>query len=148
MSADRLRVVLDTNVIVSGVMAASGHPAQIIDVWRQGRFLLLVSPEIVNEVRTVLLSPKIRGTGRVTEEQCERLLLELATTSELAMHGPELAVRSRDEKDDYVLGCAFGGRADYLVTGDQDLLVLDGEPALAGLRILTPKAFSEVITRR
>ena len=52
-----------------------------------------------------------------------------------------LPVHCRDPKDDMVLACALGAQAAYLVTGDADLLALDGDPALGRLRIVTPRQF-------
>ena len=52
-----------------------------------------------------------------------------------------LPIHCRDPKDDPVLACALGGHADYIVTGDADLLELAGHPDLGALRILTPRVF-------
>jgi|GEM_PF-3016707 len=54
-----LRVVIDTNVIVSGILSRKGAPAEVLNAWRERRFLLLSSSAIVAEVRTVLQYPRI-----------------------------------------------------------------------------------------
>ncbi len=80
---------------------------------------------------------------RTTPAELERLLDLLAALAEWVRPLPEhrLPVHSRDLKDDRYLACALAAGADYLVTGDDDLLALAGEPGLGGLRILPPSAF-------
>lgn len=53
----------------------------------------------------------------------------------------QLPIRSRDPKDNKLLACALSTNADYLITGDEDLLILNGNPALGALKILTAKDF-------
>lgn len=55
------------------------------------------------------------------------------------------ALHSRDPKDDIFLACALAGQCDYLVTGDRDLLDLQGHPGLGQLRIVTPREFLEAV---
>ena len=56
-----------------------------------------------------------------------------------------LPIHSRDPKDDFLLSAALGGNADYLITGDEDLLILKDNPSLGKLRIITIKDFLEVV---
>lgn len=58
---------------------------------------------------------------------------------------PVLPVSVRDPKDEHILAAALGGEADYLVTGDQDLLVLAGDPRLGSLQIVTVAAFMDIL---
>jgi uncharacterized protein len=55
-----LKAVIDTNVFVSGLLSRTGPPARVIEAWRDGEFMLVVSPAIVAEIRRVLTSPRIR----------------------------------------------------------------------------------------
>ncbi|HWK90433.1 MAG TPA: putative toxin-antitoxin system toxin component, PIN family, partial [Longimicrobium sp.] len=55
-----LRVVLDTSVYVSGFLVPHGLPAQVLDAWRAGRFTVLSSPDILDEVRSTLRKRRIR----------------------------------------------------------------------------------------
>ena len=66
-----LRVVIDTNVIVSGILSRTGAPAELLNAWRQRRFLLLSSPAIVAEVRAVLQYPRIRKKYPLSDEEIE-----------------------------------------------------------------------------
>jgi predicted nucleic acid-binding protein len=71
----------------------------------------------------------------------------LAIDGEAVKARSSLPIDVRDEKDERVLEAALGGRADYLVTGDNDLLVLAGDPRLGALRIVTARAFLELLAR-
>jgi putative PIN family toxin of toxin-antitoxin system len=117
-----MRVVLDTNVLVSALLVEGSPPAQLVAHWRQGRFTLLTATLQLDELRRVTRYPKIRAR------------LKPATAGRLVNDLHELAVRvealppvdvSPDPYDNYLLAIASGGEADYLVTGDKpDLLAL------------------------
>jgi len=138
-----LKLVLDTNVFVSALLKRSSVPGQILQAWRDGRYDLLVSDPLYEELSNVLRRRKIKA---YLEPELARRLLELirdyATWVEVA-HVPSRAVR--DPKDLMVLGTALGGKARFVVTGDEDLLVLR---SFRGIRILTPKEALEVIGGR
>jgi putative PIN family toxin of toxin-antitoxin system len=146
MTAEILRVVLDSNIIVSGLIVDSGYPAQVLDAWERGLFRLIMAPELLAEVRAVLRRPRIQEKYGISNERIDNLLVDLSVASDPAPTPRRPSLRSRDEKDDHVLECALGGKAHYLVTGDQDLLVLNADPALAGLQTLTARAFCEFVT--
>ena len=63
-----LRVVIDTNVIVSGILSRDGAPAKLLNAWRERRFLLLISSEIVTEVRAVMQYPRIRYKYHLSDD--------------------------------------------------------------------------------
>ena len=62
--------------------------------------------------------------------------------------GGTLPVQVRDPKDEHVLAAALSGKADYLVTGDEDLLHLDGDPKLGNLQIITAREFVNLLDAR
>jgi len=138
-----LKLVLDTNVFVSALLKRSSVPGQILQAWRDGRFDLLVSDPLYEELSDVLRRRKLKA---YLKPELAWKLLELikdyATWVEVA-HVPSRAVR--DPKDRMVLGTALGGKARCIVTGDEDLLVLR---SFRGVRILTPKEALEVIRGR
>lgn len=63
-----LRVVLDTNVLVSAVLVKAGLPAQALDAWRSRKFLLVTSPALIAETRVTLNYPRIRRKYNLTDE--------------------------------------------------------------------------------
>lgn len=78
-----------------------------------------------------------------------RLFLQLLALDAVWIdHEVEPIVRSRDPNDDHFLTAAMSGYADFLVTGDLDLLVLDGDPRVGSLRIVTPRAFADGLRLR
>jgi hypothetical protein len=116
-----LKALLDTNQLVSSLLSSQGLQRQLIDAWRRRAFLLLLVPGQVDEVSEVLLRPKIAKKYRVVPADHQAFLELLRGEAILLPHQPAPGV-CRDPDDDYLLGCAALGGADYLVTGDDDLL--------------------------
>lgn len=137
------RVVLDTNVFISGTIVTQGPSAAILDAWRQGRFTLLMSAWQRAELARVLIRPRIVRKYELTEERVSAffLLLDTLTTPVEPLRTLPLSVR--DPQDAPILGMALAGRATHIVTGDDDLLTLRGDPALGGVRIVTPRVFMD-----
>ena len=140
--------VLDTNLIVSGAITPHGLPNHVLRALERDAFRLISSPDLAAEVRGVLSRPAIRERYRPdpTIVDAELAALEARMVRPLPLDA--LPVHCRDPKDDPVLACALGGQADYLVTGDADLLALDGHPALGALRIVTPRAFLDLLAQQ
>ena len=128
-----MRVVLDTNVFVSGVFFG-GTPGRVLEAWRDGRAEVVLSREIVEEY------------VRVGEELADRFpgvdlsaALELLTVSATLVTAPPLPERaSRDPDDDKFLACALAAGADCVVSGDRDLLDLS---SYEGIVVLSPRDF-------
>jgi len=138
----KTRAVLDTNVLVSGLVAEHGHPRRILDAWLAGRYNLVTSLYLVEELIHVLSYPRIAKRLRLGEEELASILTALLSKAEVTPGHLRLSGVTRDPKDDAVVACAKEGDADYIVSGDQDLLVL-GE--YEGIRIVTPGRFVEVL---
>ena len=137
------RVVIDTNIIVSGIIIARSLPNQLLRAWQKDFFILIISEDILKEIKEVLQKESIREKYHLALNIVESLILTLRLGAELAvsLSAQELPIHCRDEKDDLILGLAVGVRADYLITGDKDLLVLNGKQALGRLKIITVKEF-------
>jgi putative PIN family toxin of toxin-antitoxin system len=117
-----MRVVLDTNVLVSALLVESSLPGQLIAHWRRGRFALLTAALQLDELRHVTRYPKIHL--RIKASMAGRLMNDLRKIAVSVKPLPSVDV-SRDPFDNYLLAIALGGHADYLVTGDKpDLLKL------------------------
>lgn len=131
-----MRLVVDTNILISALLAGTSLPAQLIVLWREGRFDLLTSAAQLDELRRVTRYPKIRE--RLAPALAGRLINDIR---DLAVLLPALPVvtASPDPDDNYLLGMAAAGAADFLVTGDKrDLLALK---LFQGTRILTVRDF-------
>jgi len=118
-----LRIVLDTNVLVSGVIA-SGYSASILDAARREDIRLITSAHLLEEFGDVITRRHItRKYSRVAEE-AEALLDFLRAFATLASGIPGEQSVSQDRDDDFVLACALEEHADCIVSGDPHLLEL------------------------
>ena len=129
-----LRVVLDTNVMVSGLAYPNSIPGRIVAAWRQGAIDVALSRFILDELRRVL--PRLNHRLNWREADFADLIDTLAFSVDLIEPVPLADDIVADAADIPVLGTLLAGRADYLVTGDQDLLAL-----AESYPIITPAEF-------
>jgi putative PIN family toxin of toxin-antitoxin system len=130
------RVVLDTNVLISAALLATGNPFAVL-THVLGTGVLIFSDETFEEVATRLMHPKF--DRYVSESARQAFLVDLTAVAEWTAITGAVHV-CRDPDDDKLLETAIAGRADSLVTGDSDLLELH---PFRGLSIVTPAAFIE-----
>jgi putative PIN family toxin of toxin-antitoxin system len=133
-----MKAVLDANVFVSALIARSGIPRQIVDLWREEAFDLLISEAILDEVARVLHYPRIVRLHKLTEPELLELLSLLRDECFLISPAESIDV-SPDDTDNRYLECAVAGGADYLVTGDKRHLLPIG--AYLSVRIVSPAIF-------
>ena len=134
-----MRIVLDTNVLMSGIFFA-GPPHQILNAWRSGRFVLVLSPEILEEYyRTAEeLSEQFGDMG------VQRILSLLAVHSEL-VNAPLMSSQvCSDRDDDKFIACALAGSSKIIVSGDKALLRVSG---YKGVEVLRPRQFLDLHLR-
>jgi putative PIN family toxin of toxin-antitoxin system len=143
-----IRAVIDTNVVISGLLSPSGKPAKVIRA-AGVLFRLVWSPGIVAECLRVIDYPRVarvlRTDGR--EEQAREVVLALAAGAQMVAHEmlPRLAVVKSDPDDDLFLATALAGGASVVVSGDRDHLLPLGE--FGGVRIIDPATFLIEIDR-
>jgi len=136
-----LRVVLDTNVFVSSLLSTQGLPAQVLNAWREGRYMLVTSPAIIAEIVEVLELPRIAKKYSMRQEDIESLV-DLLKTDTILVPG-RAAIKGavpQDPRDEMFLACAIDASADCIVSGDRHLLDLH---TYRGIPILTVKEFAE-----
>ncbi|MBP7867411.1 MAG: putative toxin-antitoxin system toxin component, PIN family [Acidobacteria bacterium] len=119
-----LRVVLDTNVLVSGLAYPGSIPGRILETWRQGGIEVILSRFILDELSRVL--PRLNHRLNWGPSDFEDLLDILAFEADLIEPVQAENGDLRNGDDLPVLGTLLASRADYLVTGDADLLALAG----------------------
>lgn len=118
-----MRVILDTNVLLSGLLSPGGVPARLVEAWLDHRFLLISHAIQLDELREVTRRDRIRA--RLKPAEAGRLINQIKALAEMADRLPPVE-RSRDPRDDFLLALSEAAKADVLVTGDKDdLLVLD-----------------------
>lgn len=136
-----MRVLVDTNVFVSALLTFTGPPARTIDLWGEGAYELVTSDRLLAELDATLSRPKIRRRAAYEARRGDALLARLAAAATFVTPTRRITA-SRDPDDNAVLEAAAAGNADYIVTGDQDLLTLG---AHRGIVILTPAAFASLL---
>ena len=139
-----LKAVVDTNLFVCASILQSGAPHELLRAWERGAITLLISDDQRSEVRNTLSRPKFASYG-VSSVQPRSLFNRLTAQAVDVSPIDELPIPVRDVKDEPILAAALGGGADCLVTGDDDLLVRDGDPLLGRLRIVTARAFLDIL---
>jgi putative PIN family toxin of toxin-antitoxin system len=129
------RVVLDTNVLVSGLLG--GTAAEVIRRWRAGSFDLILSEEIMTEYADVLNRPRFNLPTWVVEE----LLGYIRARAAWVEPRGEIEIVARDPSDAKFLDAAVIGQADWLVSGDYDLLDME---EYEGISIIPPHEFLDL----
>ena len=133
-----MRVVIDTNVFVSSFLG--GRPRQVVDLWKQGKIVLCLSKDILDEYIDVL-----QRLGLEDEEELVELLALFKKKIHLVFTAktPRLAVVKSDPSDDKFLECAVKLKAECIVTGDKALKAL---VEYQGINILSPMSFLKMFS--
>lgn len=128
-----MKVVLDTNVLVSGIFF-TGPPAEILQAWSRGKFRLVVSPEILEEYARVSaeLSEKFSGI------EIQSILDLLVVHSEVCSPPPMGQRVCEDPHDDKFFAAAIDTRTKIIISGDKHLLKVSGYHSIS---VLTPRQF-------
>jgi len=117
-----MRIMLDTNVIVSGLISEYGAPALLLNSWADKAFSLVTSTTQITELQSVTHRPSVRPL--ITPAHAGRFINDLHRFATVPDRLP-VVDRSRDPNDNFLLAMAEAGAADYLVTGDKrDVLAL------------------------
>ncbi len=111
-----MRVVLDTNILLSSLLPPSGRPAAIYNAWLGGRFTLLSCERQIDELRVALHKPWL--ALRIRHYRAGRLINTLRHRGVFIDSLPRVE-RSPDPNDNFLLALCEAGKADYLVTGDK-----------------------------
>lgn len=138
------RVLIDTNVLISYLLAPDSDStiARIVEAAFEGEYILLIPDALLTELSNTIKARK-HLAKRISVEQAEEFVALLKAIAEALPEVSEpIPAVTRDPKDDYLLAYALFGRADYLVTGDDDLLVLAED---VGVKIVPPAEFWKIL---
>jgi hypothetical protein len=139
-----IRAVVDTNVLVSGLISPHSYPRRVAQYWQEGKFISVTSPDVVREVDRVLHSPHIQRKYHLFEEEIQTFVATL-TYKSVCTQGKLILHRvAADPDDDKIISCAVEGQADYLVTGDKLLLQMR---QYGGIRIVNAEEFIRVLEK-
>lgn len=131
-----LRLVLDTNVIVSALLQSAGRPRSVLTIALSKPAQLFVTSEILHEYRVVLARPRLR----IQKGMASRFLALIEKRSKQVVPRRRLRIAA-DPDDDIFLECAERARADYLVTGN----IGHFPTTWRATQIVTPTGFLELI---
>jgi uncharacterized protein len=133
-----MRVVLDTNVLLSALAFPGSKPDHVLQSVRRGEVELFLSSFILAELERIL-----RDTFRFTKQQTEERIAVILRMATLVESKERIALVATKDDDNRILECAVTARADYLVTGDKEhLLPLR---SIGKTQIVTPAAFLELL---
>jgi uncharacterized protein len=131
--------IVDTSVLVSAFLFPYSVPGRVVALADQGAYALHVSPIILEELRRSLRNPRLRNAYPYSDAKIDAWCADLHEIGSVILRPlPDIEAVCRDPDDDHVIAAALAVKADTIVTGDKDLLVLG---AHQGIRILTARAF-------
>ena len=135
MNTEKLKAVLDTNIFISAVLFG-GNPGEVYRMGIKGLFDLVVSADILQEVEECLVQKFLWEPNK--SQAFVSQIKRVATVINVQEQVPGVC---RDPKDDHVLAAALQEEADYIVSGDKDLLELR---SYMGVKIVDAAAFIEI----
>ncbi len=115
-----MRAVIDTNVFISAALF-KGNTSRLVDAWKNRKFVYLISAEILKEYARVLSYPKFNLTENEIRHILEEQLLPFVETVKVK---EKILNILKDKDDEKFLNCAAQGKADFIVSGDGELLAL------------------------
>lgn len=128
-----MKVVLDTNVLISAIMFG-GKSRDVLEMGISGKIKIVISQDILKELAEVLVSKKFRAPVSFIQQTIH----ELSEITELVIVTEKINVIKDDPDDNRILECAVCAKADYIVSGDSDLLTLKH---FKKVKILSPSDF-------
>lgn len=134
-----MRAVLDTNLLISYLLTQGETLSRIIDHWEQGHFVYVASPAILAELKAVVERPRLQ---RAMSADPQALIDVIEQDADFVSGELVLTGICRDPKDDIFIACAVEGQADYLVSGDNDLLDLD---YYQDVKMISPRLFLQIL---
>lgn len=138
-----IRVVVDTNVLISGLFGIKDSPsASVLNAIRSQKIILVTSPAILEEIVEVISRDKFIKRTKMSPKDRMDFIDKLIERSDVTAGAQLSQLVSRDAKDDKFLACAVEAKADYIVTGDGDLLDLE---KYDGIKIVTPRELLKFI---
>jgi putative PIN family toxin of toxin-antitoxin system len=140
-----MRVVIDTNVLVSAIMTSGGIPARVLDAWLAGEYSLVLSSDVLLEIADVLARPHIQERTQLMGQELADVLDNICKQSLWIDDVPAVPDLATDRKDTKFLALAKAAGAHAIVSGDAHLLDLG---SYEGIPILTPRAFLDSLARQ
>ena len=136
-----MRVVLDTNILISAILIRGGNEDRILRAFQRREFELVLSPPVIEEIGRALFYPRVRKAQWFTADEIA-LLLEFLVEESVMVPGKLTVKVCRDPDDNKFLAAAVEAGATHVVTGDKDLLVVG---TYRGVEVSTSATFLRVL---
>lgn len=134
-----MKVVLDTNVIVSATLSPAGATGQLVARVHQLSDVTIVTSEpLLAELETALSYPKTQRVHRLTSRQVSEAVERLRSQARVVRNLPDISIVANDPDDNLVVATAVAGDADLIASGDRHLLQLK---SYEGIAVISPSAF-------
>ena len=140
-----MRVVIDTNVLISAFLSPGGTPAQILQAWRRQQVEVVVSADLLTEYAETLASPKINRILGLSSAEIEEIIQSLKAS---AIFLPIILLEvqiAKDPDDNILFAAAIEGQADYIISGDG---VVQAVKEYQGIRVFSPGLFLTLLEQR
>jgi putative PIN family toxin of toxin-antitoxin system len=137
-----LLVVLDTNVWISGIFFRGGPPAALLRAWRDKRFEIVLTPEVLDELEQKLREKSVQFTS--DQALGEEWIAYIKTFAQVVRVSVTVEGVCRDQDDDKFLAAALSANASYVISGDYDLQVLEQHQ---GVKVLSPREFVDLLAK-
>lgn len=139
-----IRVVIDTNILVSGIISPKSSPAKIIDFWRERKLTFVTSLKILAEVKRVLSYPRISQKYHLGPSETEEIIKGFSVFSEICSPKERVSVVKDDPADNKFLEAAICAGVQFIVSGDKHLLRLK---EYRGIKIISARQFLEELEK-
>ena len=134
-----LRVVFDTNIVVSAVLYEKSLPALLVSLGLEDKVRFFVSPALLNEYEAVLKRPRFK----LGQRQITQLMGKINRKASIVIPTKRLKVLKTDEPDNRILECAIKAKADFIITGNKRHFPFE---EFKGSKIVTPREFINSIS--
>lgn len=142
-----MKVIFDANVLISYLLTSEkeGTISTIVEAGFEGKYLLILPHEVVSELRKKITVKEYLSL-RIPQPTAEKFITALCVIADIPSPIAEVIPEvGRDLKDDYLLAYGTVEECEYLVTGDEDLLVLE---QVGKLKIVSPAEFYEILKKK
>ena len=129
-----MKCVIDTNLAVSSLISPGGPPAGVLQAWREGGLEWVSCIEQIDELFVTLTLPRIYAKVRGGLPVAKQLIQEIEKSVALQALVSPIPAICRDPKDDYLFALFDQGHADWIISGDKDVVALKGR-----YPVLTPR---------
>jgi len=134
-----MRVVLDTNIFISGIFWEGNYCSQIIDAWRAGKIMLVSSLEMVQELLETIRDFKIE----MPEEMIQEWRTMIVENSVMVVPNEKLDIVKNDPKDNKFFEAALAGKAKYIISQDKKHVL--SIPEFKGIKTIHPEEFVKLL---